>query len=91
MHSSGIFVQVCYCHESVILCVCVCVCVQLHSRCESVVARDVPEVLHALRVLAKFLGYLDFLPYSSVLSPAFLPTRTASVRNQCALTVALCV
>ena len=52
---------------------------QLHSRCECVVVKDVPEILHALRVLAKFLGYLDFLPYSSVISPSLLPARTAPV------------
>ena len=52
---------------------------QLHSRCDSVTGKDVPEVLHALRVLAKFMGYLDFLPYSTVISSSLLQTRTVSV------------
>jgi hypothetical protein len=51
---------------------------KLHSRCGTVATREVPEVLHALRVCAKFLGYLDFLPYTTCVCPSLLQTRTAS-------------
>ena len=70
------------CTAFMYMCTTLCVCIfpQLHSRCESVAVKDVPEILHTLRVLAKFLGHLDFLPYSSILSPSLLPARTASVR-----------
>lgn len=44
-------------------------------------AKDIPEALYALRLLAKFLGFLDFLPYSSVASSSLLPSRTASVNT----------
>ena len=52
---------------------------QLHSRCQSVAVRDVPEVLQAMKLLAKFLGYIEFLPYTNSASTSLLHTRTASV------------
>ena len=41
--------------------------------------RDVPEVLQAMKLLAKFLGYIEFLPYTNSASTSLLHTRTASV------------
>ena len=55
---------------------------QLHGRCGTVATREVPEVLHALRVCGKFLGYLDFLPYTTSVCTSLLQARTASVSHQ---------
>ena len=61
---------------------CWCVSLQLHGRCGTVATREVPEVLHALRVCGKFLGYLDFLPYTTSVCTSLLQARTASVSHQ---------
>lgn len=48
---------------------------QLHQTCLSVQPKDVPDLLYSLRTTAKFLGFLEFLPY---IGP---PTTIMSVRE----------
>lgn len=48
---------------------------KLHSGCSSLQTRDIPEVLHTMRVLAKFLGFLEFLPYRTPSPDSLLPAR----------------
>jgi codanin-1 len=61
---------------------------KLHGRCGTVATREVPAVLHALRVCGKFLGYLDFLPYTTSVCTSLLQARTASPHT---LLVSRCV
>ena len=48
---------------------------QLHSSCSSIQPKDLADLMHTMRVLAKFLGFLQFLPHKNPAPESLLSTR----------------
>ena len=53
--------------------------VQLHRGCGLLHPKDVEDTVYTMRALAKFLGFLDFLPYRKSAPDSMLHAREMMV------------